>query len=84
MTPPCEKRGAASSFPSTSAGMDRPSATTWPTEPAARASTSRSCERAPEEDVRFYIEADELRELFDWLVLPPPVRRVWAGRLRHP
>ena len=38
-----------------------------------------------EDDVRFYIEADELRELFDELVLPPPVRRAWADWLRrHP
>ena len=37
-----------------------------------------------EDDVRFYIEADELRELFDELVLPPPVRRAWAGWLVRP
>lgn len=38
-----------------------------------------------EEDVRYYVEADELRELFDKLVLPPKVRRAWADWLRrHP
>ncbi len=31
-----------------------------------------------EEDVRRYIDPHELRELFDELVLPPPVRRAWA------
>ncbi len=36
-----------------------------------------------EEDVRFYIDAEELRELFDELVLPPPVRRAWAAWLRR-
>lgn len=37
-----------------------------------------------EEDVRFYIDADRLAEIFDELVLPPPVRGAWAGWLdRH-
>ncbi len=37
-----------------------------------------------EDDVRFYVEAKQLRELWDELVLPPAVRRAWAGRLgRH-
>ncbi|MDP9283975.1 MAG: hypothetical protein M3P41_03310 [Actinomycetota bacterium] len=31
-----------------------------------------------EDDVRFYIDADQLLELWDDLVLPPPVRRAWA------
>ena len=35
------------------------------------------------DDVRHYIEADKLRELFDELVLPPPVRRAWADWLRR-
>jgi hypothetical protein len=34
-------------------------------------------------DVRFYVDADELRELFDELVLPPPVRRAWRDWLRR-
>jgi hypothetical protein len=38
-----------------------------------------------EDDVRFYVDADELREVFDELVLPPPVRRAWRDWLRrHP
>jgi hypothetical protein len=38
-----------------------------------------------EDDVRYYVEADELRELFNELVLPPTVRRPWAAWLRrHP
>ena len=38
-----------------------------------------------EDDVRFYVDSDSLRELWDELVLPPPVRRAWAEWLRrHP
>ncbi|MDQ3380415.1 MAG: hypothetical protein M3546_08835 [Actinomycetota bacterium] len=38
-----------------------------------------------EDDVRYYIDADRLRELFDELVLPPPVRQAWTDWLRrHP
>jgi hypothetical protein len=38
-----------------------------------------------EDDVRFYVGPDELREVFDELVLPPPVRRAWRDWLRrHP
>ena len=38
-----------------------------------------------ESDIRYYVDADHLRELFDELVLPPPVRRAWADWLRrHP
>jgi hypothetical protein len=40
-----------------------------------------------EEDVRFYVDSDQLLDLFDELVLPPTVRRAWAGwaedRRRH-
>lgn len=32
-----------------------------------------------EDDVRFYVDAEELIELWDELVLPPSVRRAWAG-----
>jgi len=32
-----------------------------------------------ESDVRFYVDADRLLELWDELVLPPPVRQGWAG-----
>ncbi len=35
-----------------------------------------------EDDVRYYVDADQLRELFDELVLPPPVRRASADWLR--
>lgn len=31
-----------------------------------------------EEDVRYFVSADQLLELWDRLVLPPPVRRAWA------
>ncbi|MDQ3858694.1 MAG: hypothetical protein M3327_09650 [Actinomycetota bacterium] len=38
-----------------------------------------------EDDVRFYVDADGLRDVFDELVLPPPVRRAWKAWLRrHP
>ena len=37
-----------------------------------------------DDDVRYYVHADQLRELFAELVLPPPVRRAWADWLgRH-
>jgi len=36
-----------------------------------------------ESDIRYYVDADQLRELFDELVLPPPVRGVWTDWLRH-
>ena len=36
-----------------------------------------------EDDVRYYVDADQLRDIFDELVLPPPVRRAWAGWLRR-
>jgi hypothetical protein len=54
-----------------------------------RADRARVYEQVParrtEDDVRFYIEADKLRELFDELVLPPTVRRAWTAWLRrHP
>jgi hypothetical protein len=38
-----------------------------------------------ESDVRFYVDADRLLELWDELVLPPTVRQAWAdwvGRRR--
>jgi len=35
------------------------------------------------DDVRYYVHVDQLRELFDELVLPPAVRRAWADRLRR-
>ncbi len=36
-----------------------------------------------EDDVRFYVDGHQLRDLFYELVLPPPVRRAWAGWLRR-
>jgi hypothetical protein len=36
-----------------------------------------------EGDIRYYVQADRLRELFDELFLPPPVRRAWADWLRR-
>jgi hypothetical protein len=32
-----------------------------------------------EDDVRFYIDPDELADILDDLVLPAPVREAWAG-----
>jgi len=32
-----------------------------------------------EDDVRFFVDVDQLRELWDELVLPPSVRRAWAS-----
>jgi hypothetical protein len=34
-----------------------------------------------ESDVRFYVEAEQLLELWHELVLPPAVRDAWADRL---
>jgi hypothetical protein len=34
-----------------------------------------------ESDVRFYVEAEQLIDLWDELVLPPPVREAWASRI---
>jgi hypothetical protein len=36
-----------------------------------------------ESDVRFYIEAEQLLELWDELVLPPTVREAWAPRIER-
>jgi hypothetical protein len=36
-----------------------------------------------EDDVRFYVDADQLLELWDELVLPPTVRRVWQDWFRR-
>lgn len=36
------------------------------------------------DDVRFYIDPDQLAEIFDELVLPAPVREAWSDWLdRH-
>ena len=34
-----------------------------------------------ESDVRFYVDAEQLLELWDDLVLPPAVREAWAARI---
>lgn len=36
-----------------------------------------------EDDVRYYVDADQLRELWRELVLPPAVRRAWTGWFRR-
>jgi hypothetical protein len=36
-----------------------------------------------DDDVRFYVDADELAELWDELVLPPTVRRAWLDWFRR-
>ena len=36
-----------------------------------------------EDDVRFYVDAAELAEVFDELVLPPAVRSAWAQWLQR-
>src|ERR1700722_9015329 len=35
-----------------------------------------------EDDVRFYVDVTELQKVFDDLVLPPNVRKAWAGWFR--
>lgn len=36
-----------------------------------------------EDDVRYYVDGNQLRELWGELVLPPSVRRAWADWLRR-
>lgn len=36
-----------------------------------------------EDDVRYYVDADQLRDLWDELVLPAAVRQAWAGWFRR-
>ncbi len=36
-----------------------------------------------DDDVRYYIDPDQLLELWNELVLPPPVRRAWADWFRQ-
>jgi hypothetical protein len=36
-----------------------------------------------DDDVRYYVDADQLRELWDELVLPAPVRQAWDGWFRR-
>jgi hypothetical protein len=36
-----------------------------------------------DDDVRFYVDAEQLLELWDELVLPPYVRLAWSGWLRR-
>jgi hypothetical protein len=51
-------------------------------EPADRARVYEQVLReGTEDDVRHYIDADQLAAIFDELVLPAPVRQAWAGWL---
>ena len=34
-----------------------------------------------ESDVRYYVDAEQLLDLWDELVLPPAVREAWADRI---
>ncbi|MCZ7589349.1 MAG: hypothetical protein M5U27_10955 [Gaiella sp.] len=36
-----------------------------------------------EDDVRYYVEADQLRDLWGELVLPPAIRQAWASWFRR-
>jgi hypothetical protein len=36
-----------------------------------------------DDDVRYYIDPDQLLDLWEELVLPPPVRKAWAGWFRR-
>ncbi len=80
------------SLPKASGRIELPPHIRWSGPPitydlADRADQARVYEQVlregTEEDVRFYVDADKLLELWDELVLPPPVRRAWAGWLRH-
>jgi hypothetical protein len=36
-----------------------------------------------ESDVRYYVDAEQLLDLWDELVLPPAVREAWAARIQR-
>ena len=54
---------------------------------ADRTDRARVYEQVPregiEDDVKFYIDADQLVELWDELVLPPSVRKAWEDWFRR-
>ncbi len=76
------RHGGSCSSPSTFGGADRPSCTTLRGVKTGRASMSRSSGEGTDDDVRWYIDADELLNLWRELVLPPQVRQAWSAWLR--
>jgi hypothetical protein len=80
------------SLPKASGEVELPLHVRWSGPPIAydlndRADRARVYEQVlregTEDDVRYYVDVDHLRELFDELVLPPSVRRAWADWLRR-
>jgi hypothetical protein len=64
------------SGPATSYDLDDPSDRARVYEQVLREGT--------EGDIRYYVDAEQLRELWDELVLPPPVRQAWTSWIeRH-
>ena len=79
----CERRAAPSSFP-LHVRWSGPPITYDLGDRADRARVYEQVLReGTEDDVRFYIDPDQLRDLFDELVLPTPVRRAWEGWFRR-
>jgi hypothetical protein len=79
-----------SSTPKASGRIELPQHIRWSGQPITydldvRADRARVYEQVlregTESDVRFYVDADQLLELWDELVLPPAVRDAWAGRI---
>jgi hypothetical protein len=79
-----------SAMPKASGRIELPRHIRWNGPPLAydlddRADRARVYEQVlregTESDVRFYVEAERLLELWDDLVLPPAVREAWADRI---
>jgi hypothetical protein len=75
---PSSRRPEVFSFPCTSFGVGLRRHTILMTAPIALGCTSRSCREGTAEDIRFFIDVDQLLDLGDDLVLPRFVRRAWA------
>jgi hypothetical protein len=81
-----------SSLPKASGRVELPPHIRWSGPPISydlddRADRARVYEQVlregTEDDVRYYVDADQLRNLWDELVLPPAVRHAWAGWFRR-
>jgi hypothetical protein len=81
-----------SSRPKASGQIELPLHVRWSSPPltydlADRADRARVYEQVmregTESDIRFYVEAEHLLELWDELVLPPAVREAWAPQIER-
>lgn len=83
---------ADASLPKASGSVELPLHIRWSGPPITydlddRADRARVYEQilreGTEDDVRFYIDPDQLHDVFDELVLPSPVRRAWESWFRR-